>query len=299
MDDKIELITGVNPAELPAVKPAERADNIGQFIGEAMSDDQKINALMSSSKPEITVLVGFVGYGKTSFVSSFYQTLLQKEDIAGYAFYDSETLVGLERRSFLRRLNNRNIEIAPETKRTVLGEPYLLTFHLSHPQYGDKLVVISDHSGEDYADYAAKKGKIADDILIKNADRIMFFVDSEKLCNEQRLSLTTQYQQLLRNMKENGLFVRKTKLQLVFNKIDKVNDENKFGKEKDKLITNFEDIINLKIGQTFEIRANSLNNNNKLISLFEDIILHTVEETSNQPQASSLDWVNEMINKKK
>lgn len=299
MDDKIELITGVNPAEVPAVKPAERADNIGQFIGEAMSDDQKINALMSSSKPEITVLVGFVGYGKTSFVSSFYQTLLQKEDIAGYAFYDSETLVGLERRSFLRRLNDRNIEIAPETKRTVLGEPYLLTFHLSHPQSGDKLVVISDHSGEDYADYAAKKGKIADDILIKNADRIMFFVDSEKLCNEQRLSLTTQYQQLLRNMKENGLFVRKTKLQLVFNKIDKVNDENKFGKEKEKLITNFEDIINLKIGQTFEIRANSLKNNNKLISLFEDIILHTVEETSNQPQASSLDWVNEMINKKK
>ncbi len=299
MDDKIELITGVNPAEVPAVKPAERADNIGQFIGEAMSDDQKINALMSSSKPEITVLVGFVGYGKTSFVSSFYQTLLQEEDIAGYAFYDSETLVGLERRSFLRRLNDRNIEIAPETKRTVLGEPYLLTVHLSHPQYGDKLVVISDHSGEDYADYAAKKGKIADDILIKNADRIMFFVDSEKLCNEQRLSLTTQYQQLLRNMKENGLFVRKTKLQLVFNKIDKVNDENKFGKEKEKLITNFEDIINLKIGQTFEIRANSLKNNNKLISLFEDIILHTVEETSNQPQASSLDWVNEMINKKK
>lgn len=299
MDGKIDLITGVKPVEEPVSRPVERANNIGQFIGEAMSDDQKINALMSSSKPEITVLVGFVGYGKTSFVSSFYQTLLQKEDIAGYSFYDSETLVGLERRSFLRRLNDRNIEIAPDTKRTVLGEPYLLTFHLNHLQYGDKLVVISDHSGEDYADYAAKKGKIADDILIKNADRIMFFVDSEKLCNEQRLSLTTQYKQLIRNMKENRLFVRKTKLQMVFNKIDKVVDKNKFVKEKAKLIAIFEDIINLKIGQTFEICANNLNNNDKLINLFEDIILHTVEETLSRTQVSSLDWVNKMINKKK
>lgn len=299
MNDKIELITGVKPIEDSVAKPAERADNIGQFIGEAMSDDQKLNALMSSSKPEITILVGFVGYGKTSFVSSFYQTLLQKEDIAGYTFYDSETLVGLERRSFLRRLNDRNIDIAPETKRTVLGEPYMLTFHLNHPHNGDKLVVISDHSGEDYANYATKKGKIADDTLIKNADRIMFFIDSEKLCNEQRLSLTTQYQQLLRNMKENDLFVRKIKLQLVFNKIDKVNDENKFEKEKNKLIARFEEIINLKMGQSFEICANSLKNNIGLIHLFEDIILHTIENTLNQPQASSLDWVNEIIKKKK
>ena len=194
MDDKIELITGVKPAEASVVKDAERADNIGQFIGEAMSDDQKINTLMSSSKPEITVLVGFEGFGKTSFVSSFYQLLLQRDNLAGYVFYDSDTLVGLERRSFLRRLNERNRDVAPETKRTVLGEPYLLTFHLNHPQKGDKLVVISDHSGEDYKDYANKKEKIADDILIKNADRIMFFVDSEKLCNSERLSLMTRYQ---------------------------------------------------------------------------------------------------------
>ena len=201
MDEKIELITGVKPAEASVTKTADRADNIGQFIGEAMSDDQKINTLMSSSKPEITVLVGFVGFGKTSFVSSFYQSLLQRDNLAGYSFYDSDTLVGLERRSFLRRLNYYN-DVAPETKRTVLGEPYLLSFHLNHPDNGDKLVVISDHSGEDYQNYADKKEKIANDILVKNADRIMFFVDSEKLCNTQRLSLMTRYQQLLGNMKK-------------------------------------------------------------------------------------------------
>lgn len=299
MDDKIELITGVKPAEASVVKDAERADNIGQFIGEAMSDDQKINTLMSSSKPEITVLVGFEGFGKTSFVSSFYQLLLQRDNLAGYVFYDSDTLVGLERRSFLRRLNERNRDVAPETKRTVLGEPYLLTFHLNHPQKGDKLVVISDHSGEDYKDYANKKEKIADDILIKNADRIMFFVDSEKLCNSERLSLMTRYQQLLSNMKENRLFKREIKLQLIFNKIDKVTDNSRFEKEKDKLVAKFEEIIDKKIEQSFKISANRLINNDNLINLFEDIILNTVNEHMSQPQASGLDWVNEIITKNK
>ena len=298
MDEKIELITGVKPAEASVTKTADRADNIGQFIGEAMSDDQKINTLMSSSKPEITVLVGFVGFGKTSFVSSFYQSLLQRDNLAGYSFYDSDTLVGLDRRSFLRRLNYYN-DVAPETKRTVLGEPYLLSFHLNHPDNGDKLVVISDHSGEDYQNYADKKEKIANDILVKNADRIMFFVDSEKLCNTQRLSLMTRYQQLLGNMKKNGLFERKIKLQLVFNKFDKVTENYRFEKEKNKLIAKFEEVINQKIEQTFDICANSLDNNNELIKLFEDIILHTVEEQMTQPKASGLDWVNEIIKKNK
>ena len=50
--------------------------NVGDFIGEALGDDEKINCLMSTAKPEITVLVGFVGFGKTSFVASCYHILL-------------------------------------------------------------------------------------------------------------------------------------------------------------------------------------------------------------------------------
>ena len=82
-----------------------------------------------------------------------------------------------------------------------------------------------------------------------------------------------------------------THIEFIFNVI--------FEKEKNKLIAKFEEIINLKMDQSFEICANSLKNNKELINLFGDIILHTIEDTLSQPQASSLDWVNEIIKKKK
>ena len=74
MSEKLDLIrSAVQPANNK--QDVEMSSNEFFFIGEAMGDDEKINCLMSSTKPDITVLVGFVGYGKTSFVASCYHLL--------------------------------------------------------------------------------------------------------------------------------------------------------------------------------------------------------------------------------
>lgn len=86
---------------------------------------------MTDTKPYITILVGFEGYGKTSFVATCYHIMLTDGGIGEYKFCDSDTLVGLERRSFMRRFNAAMESVPPSTKRTIRGEAHLLTFHLS------------------------------------------------------------------------------------------------------------------------------------------------------------------------
>ena len=147
MEGTVDLLKGA-AGIVTSLSQEEKTSNIGVFIGEALGEDEKINNLMAQSKPEITILIGFVGYGKTSFVASCYQILLTEGKIGEYTFYDSDTLTGLERRLFLRRYSEELKDVAPAIKRTLRGEPHLLTFRFKHPQKGNKVVVISDHSGE-------------------------------------------------------------------------------------------------------------------------------------------------------
>ena len=104
MSEKIELIKGaVESANLPSHSKNDTS-NMGYFIGEALENDEKINCIMATTKPEITILVGFVGYGKTSFIASCYHLLLTEGKVGDYVFYDSDTLTGLEFEEFVKEL---------------------------------------------------------------------------------------------------------------------------------------------------------------------------------------------------
>lgn len=170
MGSNLDLLQEENVRQKESTVPLSTVQNDNSvFIGEALDEDDKLNLLMTDAKPYITVLVGFEGYGKTSFVATCYHILLTDGGIGEYKFFDSDTLVGLERRSFLRRYNKIMEDVAPGTKRTIRGEAHLLTFHFSK-EGKEKVTIFSDHSGEDYREYADKKGKIVNDILIQNAD---------------------------------------------------------------------------------------------------------------------------------
>ena len=261
-----------------------------------MGDDEKINCLMSSTKPDITVLVGFVGYGKTSFVASCYHILLTEGKIGEYMFYDSDTLTGFERRVYLRRLSSIYDDITPMTKRTIRGEPHLLTFRLSHPEKGDKVVVISDHSGEDYDKYRDNKSNLEKDVLLKNADRILFFVDCEKLVNNQRLAIQNHYSQLIQNMHEMGSFKNGVLIQFLFNKIDLVtaDKERKFQEEKGKFLEKMDSILQLPIGESIEVISNQVDSKS-VSDLLLDIVENTMPANQGEGDFSELDWVKTML----
>lgn len=298
MEGKIDLIKGVTPDVSESVKDLEEKKIVGgQFVSEALNDDEKINSLMTNSKPEVTIFVGFEGFGKTSFVASCYQLLLSSGSIDGYEFYDSETLTGFERRLFLRRLSEGTAEYAPETKRTIRGEPYLLTMHLKHPDRGEKLVVFSDHSGEDYREYADKKRSIDSDVLIMHADRILFFVDASKISSTEYLSVKNKYVQLLTNMKESSVFGRnELKIDLLFTKIDLVSENrDTYLSRRKEIEDKFRSIIGKEISNVYEIIANKVRDNELLKTLFVDIIEKTMSNTPVDAGDSELDWVKEMI----
>lgn len=296
MSEKMDLIKGAVQASNNDKLDNMTSYNEGIFIGEALGDDEKINSLMSSTKPEIIVLVGFVGYGKTSFVASCYHILLTEGRIGEYTFYDSDTLTGFERRIYLRRLSSIYDDITPMTKRTIRGEPHLLTFRFSHLGKEDKVMVISDHSGEDYDKYRDNKSNLEKDILLKNADRIFFFVDCEKLVNNQRLAIQNYYSQLIQNMHEMESFKNGVLIQFLFNKIDLVtaDKENKFHEEKRKFLEKMAIVLQLPIGESIEVISNQVEDKS-VEGLLLDIIENTRPSNQGEGDFLELDWVKTML----
>lgn len=283
--------------EAAAVPQTTVQNDNSVFIGEALNDDEKLNLLMTDTKPYITILVGFEGYGKTSFVATCYHIMLTDGGIGGYKFCDSDTLVGLERRSFLRRFNAAMESIPSSTKRTIRGEAHLLTFHLSKDG-NEKITIFSDHSGEDYRTYANHKDEIKNDVLIQNADRILFFVDIPSLLDTRFLRMRQDYKNLLSNMKSADIFRPQTRITLLFNKIDIINDEatkERYEEKKKVLIPIFRSIIGINEIETIELTSNNIDKSDDLKSLLQDIAQSDSIQTWIDNNESDLDWVKKFI----
>lgn len=283
--------------ETAAVPQTTVQNDNSVFIGEALNDDEKLNLLMTDTKPYITILVGFEGYGKTSFVATCYHIMLTDGGIGEYRFCDSDTLVGLERRSFLRRFNAAMESVPSSTKRTIRGEAHLLTFHLSKDG-AEKITIFSDHSGEDYRTYADQKDEIKNDVLIQNADRILFFVDIPSLLDTKFLRMMQDYKNLLSNMKSADIFRPQTKITLLFNKIDIINDDAKkerYEEKKKVLIPIFRSIIGLNKIETIELTSNNIDKSDDLKSLLQDIAQSVSIQTWIDNNESDLDWVKKFI----
>lgn len=293
MENKFDLIKQqVAPSEeAKASETTTKAPNTGMFIGEALSEDEKINELMTNSKPEITILVGFEGYGKTSFISTCYHVILKEGKVGDYICYDSETLTGLERRLFLRRYHEALGDETPQTIRTLRGEAHLLTFRFNHSKNGEKLIVISDHSGEDYRKYSEVKGALEEDILIQNADRLLLFIDVKELIGAGFLPMMERYASLLNNMKESGIFKSNLKVQVLYNKYDCLaNKLEVFEKKSKSLIDKFSKLIGYEIVETFNIVSNQIDNSDELRRLFLDVVENNVPKEESSMSNAELDW---------
>lgn len=297
MESNLDLLQEEEKKPKETTIPLSTAQNDNSvFIGEALDEDEKLNLLMTDTKPYITVLVGFEEYGKTSFVATCYHILLTDGGIGDYKFFDSDTLVGLERRSFLRRYNKITGDMPPATKRTIRGEAHLLTFRFSK-EGKEKVTIFSDHSGEDYREYADKKGKIEKDILIQNADRILFFIDVPKLLGTDYLQMHQYYKNLLNNMKTAGIFRPQTNICILFNKIDTVseNEAPRYEKKKQAILPTFRNIIGRQDIEIIELTSNDILKSDTLKRLLQNIVVSESNQNWNVLGEVNLDWVKQFI----
>ena len=223
---------------------------------------QELNDFVDSKKPKLVALVGFANFGKSTFIGTLYQLLIEKLNYKGYSLVDSETYVGFERRIFLRRANGDNIS---DTKRNILKENDILHLKLRLNKRDSYQILISDKAGETYSKYISSDEEIEHDIVLENADLMVLFVDADIDCKslaEHNLIVEKYESMLLRLKKQKKINSTKPYI-VVFTKSDKVTSEEqkkKLSTRKDELCNKFEEILEVRPLEVYEVNSKSLDN---------------------------------------
>lgn len=273
----------------------ENSQNGRLFFCDAKRQEQ-LNEFVTDEKPKLVVLVGFEGYGKSTFIGALYQQMIQNQVYGDYSLVDSETYVGFERRVFLRRENSENTS---DTKRNILGENDMLDMLLLSEKGEKHRILISDKAGETYRKYISSDGEIEKDIVIENADMILFIVDAEadsKLLIDHN-SIVQKYESLLDRLKTQGKIAENCSYSIVFTKCDKVTTEEgrkKLVERKDKVCAKFTELVGLAPQAAYEVNSTDLEND-ELNKVFTQIL----KPKANAEALPEYDWVKMEIEKYK
>lgn len=211
-----------NTTPQPTQQPEDSASAESTYRYDALRNED-VNRLSSNRRPTLVTLFGISECGKTTFVGSLFAILCRYPQLLKSTFIDSDTLTGFQRRVHTRYLSEKGLSEQPRTQRragsilnVVLGD-----------EHGDnqRMVIFSDLSGEIYKDAASKDDIALQQTAVKYADKLVIFVDTEKLLPTKNNAYKALFQSLLSRFYEKGMLTRETEYFLVFNKADLVKDE--------------------------------------------------------------------------
>lgn len=293
VDQIINKMTG--GTEKSAQDSSTKGNGSGQFMYCDAKSQQELNEFVDSEKPKLIALVGFADFGKSTFIGALYQQLIEKLNYKGYAFVDSETYVGFERRVFLRRINGEDIS---DTKRNILKENDILHIKLRSGKGYSHHVLISDKAGETYSKYISSDEEIGRDIVLENADLVVLFVDAEadsKSLAEHNL-IVEKYESLLARLKIQKKLSEAIAYVVVFTKADKVTTaerKKKLADRRELLCKKFTELLEADPIDVYEVNSKALDDT-ALNNVFERII-------SPKPQVEGpkeIDWVKMEIDRR-
>ncbi len=293
VDQIINKMTG--GTETGAQDSSTKGNENGQSMYCDAKGQQDLNEFVDSEKPKLVALVGFANYGKSTFIGALYQQLIEKLNYKGYAFVDSATYVGFERRVFLRRVNGEDIS---DTKRNILKENDILHLMLRSEKGHSHQVLISDKAGETYARYSSSDEEIGRDIVLENADLVVMFVDAEagsKSLAEHNM-IVERYESMLTRLKSQKKLSAATSYVVVFTKADKVTSAERKKKLADRkilLCNKFTEILGSEPIDVYEVNSKSLDDE-ALNNVFERIISPKPQEEG----PKEIDWVKTEIDRR-
>lgn len=271
-------------------KTTENAVVAEEYYCDALNE-HNVNKIADGSRLNIVAIVGFVDYGKTTFVSTLYHQLLTNVEFCDHVMYDSDTFIGFERRFLIRSLNTPMEETS---KRTIKGEDSLLALTLDSKENGRYKLILSDKSGEDYADFTGSEEEMKDYVILSLAHHILFFIDTEKLLHSMA-SVKYSYNGLVKDLVDHKMISNKNRVSLVFNKHDMVGDQEEIYKENKKIMIDFfEDVFTGMVVHQYEIDSTGASDHFASMSkLCKDIMSLTnqVEKTTDD-----LNWVKKELN---
>jgi len=271
---------------------SDRQEILDDYYCDALNE-HNVNKIADGSKLNIVAIVGFADYGKTTFVSSLYHQFLTNVEFSNHTMYDSDTFIGFERRFLIRSIQTPMEETG---KRTIKGEDSLLALSLDSKENGRYKLILSDKSGEDYADFTGAEEEIGDYIILSLAHHILFFIDTDKLLNSMA-SVKYSYNGLINDLIDHDMIPDRCRLSVVFNKCDMVKDEQKelYEENKKKMMEFFEGVF--KSAKVFPYEIDSTGASDSFASfkkLCDDLL--SIENLTDKPNSEDLDWVKKELN---
>lgn len=279
--------------------------------------DADVNGLSSIRRPMLVTLFGISECGKTTFVGSLFAILCRRPQLLKSSFIDSDTLTGFQRRVHTRFLSEKGLSEPPRTQRragsilnVVLGD-----------EHGDnqRMIVFSDLSGEIYNDAASKDDVVLQQTAVRYADKLVIFVDTEKLLPAKNNAYKASFQSLLTRFKENSMFSQNTEYFLVFNKADLVKEKtnkavegitddveiekkrdevtNLWKQRKQSILNIVNPIVVVPSNNIYEICSKGIeyeNEDTKLIELFNRLIT----EKTPASLLPEYNWIQKLVKKK-
>ena len=206
-----------NTTPLPTQQPEELAFVESTYRYDALRNAD-VNGLSFDRRPMLVTLFGISECGKTTFVGSLFAILCRHPQLLKSTFIDSDTLTGFQRRVHTRYLSEKGLSEQPRTQRRA-GSILNVVLGDEHGE-NQRMVVFSDLSGEIYNDAASKDDVVLQQTAVKYADKLVIFVDTEKLLPTKNNAYKALFQSLLSRFKEKDMFTSKTEYFLVFNKAD-------------------------------------------------------------------------------
>ena len=293
VDQIINKMTG--GIETGAQDSSTKGNESGQSMYCDAKGQQDLNEFVDSEKPKLVALVGFANYGKSTFIGALYQQLIEKLNYKGYAFVDSETYVGFERRVFLRRVNGEGIS---DTKRNILKENDILHLMLRSEKGHSHQVLISDKAGETYARYSSSDEEIGRDIVLENADLVVMFVDAEagsKSLAEHNM-IVERYESMLTRLKSQKKLSADTSYVVVFTKADKVTTaerKKKLADRKTLLCNKFTEVLGSDPIDVYEVNSKSLDD-----EALNNVFVRILSPKPQEKRPKEIDWVKTEIDRR-
>lgn len=299
MEDKkdiLEAISGTTRNQVAEAGVIENSVLTSRYYCDALNDES-INNVLGGTESRLITLVGFSEVGKSSFVASLYHKFMANGEVNGSKIVDSDTFVGFEKRAYVR---NEAFKTIKRNARTTMTEGQFLTLTLSKNGKKKKLIV-SDNAGEKYKNtYVDNQAEVNKDKGLVNTRHIIFFIDCSVLNDDDEyMDFYDKFQLLLSRMSTAGVFDVQKTYDIIYNKVDTNDTEEKKETYKtnrinfeNKLVTEF----NIKVSNTFETISNDMKDDGMARTF--DYIVGLLEEASSINRHSDVNWVQTLLKEK-
>lgn len=204
------------------VTPDIKVENLGHQMPLGMElNDEELYELASREKTYIVYVMGPIHSGKSTFEAMMYEQFLHSS-VGEIMFSGSDTLLSFERLLNSLRANNGKSSVDMPRTNEKKEQAYL---HLK--LYDKKLnrkinVIMADKSGETFERCKSNVEVLQNEYHFLNvAERVLIFVDGEKLCDfSERIKATQNVFMVLNTIKSSNQYHSKFKVDIVISKND-------------------------------------------------------------------------------